>query len=221
VLGELFRASFRVWGHRFARNGIARGLDGLYVQGLDDLQPVLDAGPVILAANHSSYYDALILVELTRRLGRTCHFLVDEAQFRHHRFFTSFGAVGINLDKPKQGIRDAAAVLKEPGDLLWIFPQGRYRPPHLRPLQLKPGVTWIQQLSGATVVPVAMSYAFLQADRPAGFVRIGAPTEDLETDLVALLDAIDAEVVERSTQALPADRPTRWLSWLAETLEDR
>ena len=52
MLGELFRASFRVWGHRFARNGIARGLDGLYVQGLDELQPVLrdEAGKMFEAA---------------------------------------------------------------------------------------------------------------------------------------------------------------------------
>jgi len=219
MLHSAFEAAFRWWGHRFARRRIAADLDGLYVRGLDELGERLQAGPAILAANHSSWWDSLILVELTRRLGLPCHFLVDEAQFRHHRFFTSFGAVSIDLDEPKEGIQRAAEVLQGPGDLLWIFPQGRYLPPHRRPLQLKPGVQWIARLSGAPVVPVAMQYAFLQADRPAAFVRIGSPTDDLEADLVALLDAIDEEVVERSAAALPADRATRWLSSFAATLE--
>lgn len=222
VLGRAFRAAFRAWGHRFARTQIARGLDGLYVQGLDDLRPHLERGPVLLAANHSSWWDALLLVELTRRLGVPCQVLVDEAQLRHHRFFSAFGAVGIDLADPRPGIEAAARALRSPGDILWVFPQGRYLPPHRRPLALKPGVQWIHQASGAAVVPVAMQYAFLQADRPAGFVRVGAPLgagEELDPALAHLLDAIDDEVVERSAVALPADRATRWLSAIADALD--
>lgn len=218
---EALRRAFRGWGRWYARRRIARGLDGVRVTGLEATRERLSRGPLILAANHVCWWDALLIVDLSPRLGARARVLVDAERLAQHRFFLPFGAVAAQGSGPaalRRTLGDLAAGLAGPGDALWWFPQGRYRPAHLRPLGLRPGVDVVARKAGAPIVPVSLQYAFLQADRPAAFVSFGEPVEDLaglEAGLAAGLDAIDAEVLAASAVPAPVGTGTRLLSWLA------
>ncbi len=216
------RAAFRTWGRWVARRRLARGLAGVSVHGLDAVRSLLAQGPVILAANHVCFYDSLLVVDLSHQLDARSHVLVDASRLDDHLFFVPFGAIGVDRRAPRRGLKAAADALRGPSDALWIFPQGRYRPPHLRPLQLERGVEVVARSSGAPVVPVALQYSWVQEDRPTAFVRFGPPTagrvDELEEALVALLDTIDAEVVERSSVPAAPTAGSRVLSWLVRFL---
>jgi hypothetical protein len=110
----------------------------------------------------------------------------------------------------------AAMLLQRPRHVLWIFPQGRQRAAHLRPLGLQSGVRWLSRTSGAHVVPVALSYAFREAAEPSILVSFGAPVAPgtaglmaaLEDRLIASLARID-RFVENGTGEFVAVLPPR------------
>src|SRR5690606_28499581 len=91
-----------------------------------------------------------------------------------------------------------AAWLDRPGRSLWMHPQGRYRPSHLRPLGLHRGIGVLQRMSGATVVPVTLQLGWFLAHLPAAGLVFGAPLPAgeplmprLEGAMLEQLDALD------------------------------
>ena len=69
------------------------------------------------------------------------------------------------------------------GDLnnfLYIFPQGIIMPPNYRPIEFQTGLTYIAQQAvkkygKVNLVPVAVNYMFLRADRPEVLVEFSEP----------------------------------------------
>ncbi len=218
-----------------ARRRIAGELDGLHVCGLELAQAALDRGPVIFAATHVSWWDPLVLLALDEALGADGRALMDAANLDALPFFRWVGALPVDRSGPgraRRGLRDAAAFLAGPGQALWVFPQGRQRPAHLRPLGLERGIDLIARWSGAAVVPVGLNYGFRDLDRVAAAVCFEAPRPvgtgdlvDLDGDLVRALGRIDQfldgggmsfDPLIASTRArADQDLPTRMLAALA------
>jgi 1-acyl-sn-glycerol-3-phosphate acyltransferase len=213
-------AAFRAWGRWYVERQLASGLDGVHVHGLDEASRVIASSPTIVAANHVCWWDGLLFVSLVRRLGGRGAVLVDQAQLARFAFFRPFGAIGIDRASPlaaRRGLARAAECLRQPGDVLWMFPQGQHTSPHRRPLGLSRGVELLARRTGATILPVAVQYPFLSAPRPAAFVRFAPPVADLEGLEVALvreLEAIDDEVAHQATLPARAGRAARALGWL-------
>src|SRR5690606_30477374 len=96
---------------------------------------------------------------------------------------------------------------------------GRYRPPHLRPLGLQPGVEWIARRTEAVVVPAALAYPFREGWRPAGFVHLGAPimgeatVERVEEGLIEGLSQLD-RLADTQLSPAPPGLPSRMLARL-------
>lgn len=180
---------------RYARWRVGAELDGVYVSGLDLAQAALAAGPVIFAANHVGWWDGLLTLVLDNALSAggvaDTRVLTEPATVRRLPFLAWMGFVPLRPG----ALRGLAGFLDRPGRGTWIFPQGRHRPAHLRPLGFRPGVGFVAR-GGATVVPVAIQYLFRDHAAPAALVRFGAPVgvDALEGAVAEALDALDAAV---------------------------
>jgi len=185
----------------YVRRKLARAFDGVHVAGFDEVRAQLDERPLILAANHCSWWDALLLVALDDLLDSESYCLMDADNLRKLPFFGWLGAVPLDRSQPKQALKDlraSAALVQRPNQVMWIFPQGRLYPPELRPMRLQSGVAMLARASEARVLPVSFSYPFREAPQPAAVVSFGAPldatlsgkrlVEALEDALAAGLD---------------------------------
>ncbi|GAB4198542.1 MAG: hypothetical protein OHK0013_07840 [Sandaracinaceae bacterium] len=184
----------------YVRRKLASALDGVWAAGLDDLVAHNRRAPLVLAATHVSAWDPLVLVALEERIERALrglpsphgHALMDRDNLARLPFFGLVGALPLDRRDRARGRADLEAsrsTIARRGQRLWVFPQGRQRPPHLRPLDLKPGV--LALAARAAVVPVALSYAFGEREVPSCFVAFGAPLERLET-----LEPLEAALVD-------------------------
>lgn len=165
-----FLTAARWW----ARRELRRTLDGLRVAGLVEARSVVQRQPVIFASTHVAWWDAFVLLTLDEALGTEGYALMDERNLCRIPFFTRLGAIPVRRGNPRAGLRAGAALLDRPGRTVWIFPQGRHRPAHLRPLDFQPGVRLLARLApDAAVVPVALQYAFAEAQGPVSYACFG------------------------------------------------
>ncbi len=184
----------------YCRWRCGRDLDGVWVAGADRLRG--STGPLILAPNHVAWWDVLVLVLLDEALGADLRCLMDARNLARLPFLAKLGAIPLRRgDAAREDLAGAAAWLREaPATnarrrILVIFPQGRQRPAHLRPLGFRRGVELLAEASGAPVVPVGWNYGFREDHRPAAAVALGTPcpprTDALEAATDALLHDID------------------------------
>jgi len=173
----------------YARWRIGRDLDGLHVIGLEEARAALAAGPVIFAANHVGWWDGLVGLVLDDALAADSRVLAERATVRRLPFLAAMGFVGLRAST----LRGVFGFLDRPGRATWIYPQGRHRAAHLRPLGFRPGAAFIAR-GGAALVPVSIQYVFRDHSAPAVYVRFGAavPGDALEDAVSAGLDALDA-----------------------------
>jgi 1-acyl-sn-glycerol-3-phosphate acyltransferase len=175
--------------------------------------PAADGAPVIVVLNHPSWWDPLICTVLSREFGdaTTEHYgVIDEAMLAKYGFFRWLGIFGVEANS----LRGAARFLKTATTLLegtdrffWITAQGRFADVRERPLALQSGAGHLAaRLSRATIVPVAVEYAFWNEKTPEVLVRIGTPLETEDSNLdgkawttkieLALTDTLDSLAVD-------------------------
>ncbi|NQU12138.1 1-acyl-sn-glycerol-3-phosphate acyltransferase [bacterium] len=128
----------------------------LEVHGAEHVPP---SGPVIIAANHVNPFDAIIIGACTPRRVR---FIVWNRTFNKPAFrwiMTAVGCIPINRDRPDTTAFKEALRWLAGGQLLGIFPEGRYTETgHLH--ELKPGTLRIALAAGAAVVPATLTGAY-------------------------------------------------------------
>jgi 1-acyl-sn-glycerol-3-phosphate acyltransferase len=144
---------------RCLARAVARGLaavTGVRLRG-DGLEGLGMGGPVIVAANHQSYLDAVVLTALLPpRFG----YVVKSELERHfvpRLLLRALGAVFVERFDPAQGTGETRKVLDavRRGDSLVVFPEGTFhRGPGLLPFRL--GTFVVAAEAGAPVVPVTI-----------------------------------------------------------------
>ncbi len=183
-----------------ARRRIRAGLDGVYVAGLEDLKRYSASEPLIFAANHVAYWDALLLLLLDEAIGGSGFVLMDAENLKRFSFFGRIGALPIDRTSPRAALaslRTAATALEHPGDGLWFFPQGRYRLTH-RPLQLQRGIEHLIAMAKVRVVPVSIAYACHEAPTPRAAVVFGEPLTFEDRGVLSPLERALADGLERT-----------------------
>jgi len=119
-------------------------------------------GPVILASNHLSFFDSVLIPIVSPRpvtfLAKEEYFTGTGLKGRLSRwFFTTMGHIPVRRDDPRAGQRsldDALTVLSE-GGAFGIYPEGtRSRDGKLH--DGKTGVAWLALSGRAPVIPVAV-----------------------------------------------------------------
>jgi len=186
------RPLFLALAQRYVHRRIAREFDGLFVEGLSRAQGLAAGEPLILAANHVAWWDALVAIEIDALLGTEGYCLMDAANLRKLPFFGWAGAVPLNRDSAQTAradLRAASRLLDRAGRMLWMFPQGRQRRAHLRPLQLQSGVRLLARDSGARVLPMSLDYAYREAPAPSILVSFSEPLEASSAQFLPTLEA--------------------------------
>jgi 1-acyl-sn-glycerol-3-phosphate acyltransferase len=207
---------------------VARAIWRPGVEGADN---VPSTGPVILASNHLSFIDSVVIpIVAPRRVA----FLAKEEYFTapglkgraQNAWFSGLGMVPVSRDdgRSAMGALDTALAVLRRGEALGLYPEGT-RSRDGRLYRGRTGVAQLALLSGAPVVPVGLS----GTDRvqPVGSrlprlakvtVRFGKPIScGAEYDGIApgrarrqVTDRIMAEIQELSGQEIAGvynDRP--------------
>jgi 1-acyl-sn-glycerol-3-phosphate acyltransferase len=199
-------------------------------------------GPRIFAMNHASWWDVLVGYALARRVMRTESYApMDEAQLARYRILARLGVYSVDRGSVagvREFLRYSTARLRE-GAALWITPQGEIMPHWRRPVRFQPGLgRLVTHVPGVSVVPVAVTYEFMDEPRPEILVKLGrarvfAPDDEpekvtrtleqaLEHELDALREAILARdfapfvtlIEGRTSMSLVYDRVRALRAWL-------
>ena len=210
---------FRLFAY-YLRLRVRRGFHAMRLSGG---LPVVPGGqPVIVFANHPSWWDPAVFIILGDRLfrGRPGYAPMEADALRRYGFFRRLGAFGIEKNTT-QGARRflevAHAVLAERGAggraMIWVTAEGDFTDPRVRPVRLRPGVGHLaRSIPNAVLLPLAMEYVFWNESRPELLLRFGAPiaadtavrpaewTQRLQTALAREMDALAADSASREKQ---------------------
>lgn len=169
---------------------VSRGLDGMYVAGLDGFVREVESGPGLVVANHVAWWDGVVASALGHALGLEVRLVARAETLVHNPWMRHAGVIPLCRGVALRGcVREVAEFLDRPRRVVWFFPQGRQRPDSVRPLGFQGGLRLFAGI--APVLPVALAYPFREADVPAAMLDIGAAlTEGFEADVTARLDRV-------------------------------
>jgi 1-acyl-sn-glycerol-3-phosphate acyltransferase len=138
--------------------------------------------PLLLAPNHSTWWDGFFIYLLNKKLfHRQPYLMMLENQLSRYKFFARLGAFSINpksTGSVKVALRYSVNVLQEsitPRPMLCIFPQGELLPWHMRPLNYKNGLEIIlnRYRGSVNLLPLAIKAEFLTEQLPEIFFLFG------------------------------------------------
>ena len=173
--------------------------------GLPDLPP---DRPLIVYANHPSWWDPAFFIVLAARLipERRPFGPIDAAMLERYRFMRRIGIFGVEPTTRAGAARFldvAGRVLASPARMLWITAQGDFSDPRDRPVTLRPGVAHLMaRHPRAVAVPLALEYPFWTEKRAEALAAFGQPidagaggsardwTPRLEAALTATMDGL-------------------------------
>ena len=192
-----------------------------------------DAGGIVVATNHMSWFDPLVVAHVLWNNDRPPRFLAKESVFRVPlvgSVIRSAGQVPVYRESAiaVEALRDAVAAV-ERGECVVIYPEGTLtRDPHLWPMRGKTGAARVALATGRPLIPMA-HWGAQEVLAPYGKrlrllprkmmqVRVGAPVDltdlmgaplDADTLRVAtdrLMDAITALLAEIRHEEPPKER---------------
>ena len=207
---------------------------------LTGVRPSLPGGPLLLVANHESFWDGFIVRDVQRALrpGASFHALMLNRELAPRPWLRLLGGIGVTPGSVAAGRRMLRAVEALPGDaVLGYFPQGRIRPTSPRPLGFHVGAAKVCERSmPTTVVPVGIRLVQGRTPRTEAYVSVGPPVEAsggswvsaaaMEDAVTAEVDAIDAFLAEYGEDApeawpAPGGRLERAVpSWLSDPVSN-
>ncbi len=202
----------------YNRHLLKRRFNSFQVSGLNFLTARDTNFPLIIYANHSSWWDGLVAFEIAGEAKLDAFVMMEEKQLRKLRLFRRLGAFSVVREKPReamQSIKYAAQVLrKDSNRAIWIFPQGEILPNDVRPFDFYNGLSKIIEKTGECyAVPVAMRFEFLGEFKPDIFIKIGKPqlikfdgslplknlTSVFEKQLAENLNALKTQILLKKT----------------------
>lgn len=201
-MGLPHNSRFILWFFR----GIVRGYFRRHFSGVrlsrDSHRTSFGEERLIICANHSSWWDAMVLVLLAAKLmpGRN-HFAPMDAQaLERYGIFKQIGVFGVEL----RTVRGAAKFLRtgnrivESGGVLWVTPQGRFADPRERPLGIKPGLAALaaKMEGGCTVLPLAIEYVFWDERLPETLLHFGDPVRVNGQSVAEVQQLIEAALLQ-------------------------
>lgn len=137
------------------------GLNRIFCRSVHKLQHdeirLPDKGAALLACNHVSGLEPLLIIAACKRPIR---FLIAREQYERfglHWLFKGIGAIPVERrGRPENALREALRALAA-GEVVALFPHGRIHLDSDPPRKLKGGVAKLAQLSGAPVLPLRVT----------------------------------------------------------------
>lgn len=172
--------------------------------------------PLIVLANHPSWWDGVAFLLLRRALlpERRMFIPMDAASLARYPFMTRIGVFGV--EPGSRGaigfLRTAEHVLADPARMFWMNAPGRFVDARERPVPLAAGVVRLTELApGAAVMPLALEYPFWNERAPEMLAAFGPPVAAAELNALdrgARAERIAAAIGETADR-LAADAMTR------------
>ncbi len=204
----------------YNQNLLKRRFHSIQVSGLDFLREKDRQLPLIIYANHSSWWDGLAAFQISYNTKLDSFIIMEEKQLRKLYLFRKLGAFSIIRENAREAYKSlnyAAELLKKNVNrTLWIFPQGEILPNDIRPLKFYNGLTKIvEKVGNCYVLPVAFRYEFLGNYKPEIFVQIGEPeiykscknlpikigTQIFSEKLTVILDSLMQDVLNKNVNS--------------------
>jgi chlorobactene lauroyltransferase len=133
--------------------------------------------PTLFIANHTNWWDGALACLVTGRLRLRFQVLMEAEHLARYRIFLRVGALPMRRGRPRQAYDDlsAASGYLQPRAGLWVFPQGRRRPPREPVTGCERGAAQLAHRAGRPlrVCPVAFRYSFVGEQLPEAFVFVG------------------------------------------------
>jgi 1-acyl-sn-glycerol-3-phosphate acyltransferase len=150
------RAKIAEWGRSWLN--ILDGLNRIFCRRYHRLEQRLIALPekcgAIVAANHTSGLDALILLAASPRPLRFLIAREEYERFALHWLLRAVGCIPVDREaRPERALREALRAL-DAGEIIVVFPHGQIHLDHHPPRQLKGGAIFLAQKSGCPIYPV-------------------------------------------------------------------
>ena len=161
--------------------------------------------PLVLVANHESWWDGFLLREVQRRLRPKARFhaVMLERELAPRPFLRFLGGLGLeppSLASNRRLIRTLDRLrVEDPTGVLAYFPQGVTRPGTPGPLAFRNGVIRVAEaLAPATVLPVGLRLLPGVTSRFEAYLSVGSPlaVPGPGTLSLPLLEGAVAEEVE-------------------------
>jgi 1-acyl-sn-glycerol-3-phosphate acyltransferase len=173
------------------------------------------SGPLIVYANHASWWDPMVAVLLAADLmPERAHFApIDAIALERYGILRRIGIFPVELHSARgaaQFLRTGLQVLSDRG-VLWVTPQGRFADARQRPLEFKPGLAALAARvpGGCTVLPLAIEYTFWDERLPEVLLHFGEPVRVAGEPATAvqprLLAALLQTMDELSVKAIARD----------------
>lgn len=208
----------------YNRNLLRRRFASFKVSGLENLSDGSAANPLLIYANHPSWWDGLLAFEISRRARLDSFVMMEEAQLRRFFLFRRVGAFSVSPTRrgAVESINYAAELLRaNPQRAVWIFPQGEIVPNDARPVRFFNGAARIvERAKKCSTVPIGLRLDFGEKFKPEIFVKIGAPRliEAAENFDSKSLTAEFAETMTEILDELKADAANKRLGNYREIL---
>jgi 1-acyl-sn-glycerol-3-phosphate acyltransferase len=161
---------------RIVQSYFRRHFRAVLIQNAHKVQEI--KGPLIIYANHSSWWDPMVAVLLAQRLlpERKHYAPMDAEPLKRYPILRKIGIFPVELGTPRGAtwfLRHSEAILKS-GGVLWITPQGRFADSRERPIIFKAGLAaLVKRVPEATLLPLAVEYTFWNERLPETLLRFG------------------------------------------------
>jgi 1-acyl-sn-glycerol-3-phosphate acyltransferase len=130
--------------------------------------------PLLVIANHATWWDGFWVLYLNNKVFRKkFHFMMLEEQLKRYRLFNHTG--GFSVRKGSRSVIESleytAGLLRDPGNMVLLFPQGEITTMHTRRFHFMRGVEWIlDRVPDVQVLFVANMVDWFSAPRPGLYV---------------------------------------------------
>lgn len=184
------------------RRSLASDLQGVWVRG--DTNALQHTRPLLVAANHHSWWDGYAIWLLRERLGSPTKIMMADWQLERFSFFRHQGI--ISQRELRRALRYISA-----GEVLVIFPEGELR--HAGSVgDVAEGMAFLAKHTHAQVLPLALRTVLRGGQYPEMYVDIGTPTDAAywHAAINAQLAALDA-CIANSDPETPIAGFSRWM----------
>jgi 1-acyl-sn-glycerol-3-phosphate acyltransferase len=211
---RLFEVAFRPW--------LRTRLAGIHVGGLPTLEQLDPSLPLLLVANHTSWFDGFLLREVHRSLrpAGPLHTIMLERELRGRPILRMLGGMGFDPERPatfRKVLRGLERMPTHPAPpTISFFPQGKIFPSFRNPLGFHGGVELLARHLGAShILPVGIHLEGGNRTRPRAFLSAGPLVTVItggppSTRELELLVAEETQEIRAFLAHWGEDAPTRW-----------
>jgi 1-acyl-sn-glycerol-3-phosphate acyltransferase len=167
--------------------------------------------PVVIYANHPSWWDPIVGLVLWRRLlrNRISYAPIDASMLKKYGFFKRLGYFGVDkrsISGVRQFLKTGVSLLRRADTLLFFTPQGRFADVRETRPEFEAGLSHLAARSTEAVfIPMAVEFTYWEEKRPEILVRFGEALEPAgersPRELNTILEARLAQATERLAAA--------------------